>query len=54
VEDCLKIQDADVSSTFADITSLEKEIDFKPPAKLLNIINNFVEMFNRYINWRKR
>ena len=44
----LPMQDGDVVRTFADITSLEREIGFKPLTNLQDGINNFVDWFKSY------
>jgi UDP-glucuronate 4-epimerase len=44
----MPMQDGDVVRTFADITSLEGIIGFKPTTKLQNGIENFVKWFVKY------
>ena len=44
----MSMQDGDVVRTFADISALEKDIDFKPNTDLQHGINNFVSWFKTY------
>jgi hypothetical protein len=43
-----KMQNANVFKTFAGITIIEKEIGFKPQAKLLGRIIDFADGFRNY------
>jgi UDP-glucuronate 4-epimerase len=44
----MPMQDGDVVRTYADVTALEKEINFKPSTDLQNGINHFVNWFKSY------
>ena len=46
----LPMQDGDVVRTFADVSGLENETNFKPKTDLLSGIENFVEWFKTYAN----
>jgi UDP-glucuronate 4-epimerase len=48
VKKYLPMQDGDVVRTYADVSGLEDEIDFKPSTELQQGINKFVEWFNFY------
>jgi UDP-glucuronate 4-epimerase len=49
VKKYLPMQDGDVVRTYADVSGLEDEIDFKPNTELQHGINKFVEWFKSYM-----
>jgi UDP-glucuronate 4-epimerase len=48
VKKYLPMQEGDVVRTYADVSGLEDEIDFKPSTELQHGINEFVQWFKSY------
>lgn len=46
----MDLQPGDVPETYADVTDLYNDIDFKPATKIQNGVNNFVEWYLEYYN----
>jgi UDP-glucuronate 4-epimerase len=44
----LSLQDGDVLNTYADVTQLEKDFNYKPNTDLEDGINKFVDWYKEY------
>jgi hypothetical protein len=48
VRNYMPIQDGDVPETYADVTDLMQEVDFKPSTPIEVGIGNFVDWYREY------
>ena len=49
----LPMQDGDVQSTYADVSGLINNFDYKPDTKLANGIDEFVEWYENFYKGKK-
>lgn len=54
IKNYLPMQDGDVVNALADVTDLEKEIDFKPATPIEIGVNNFIDWYLDYYNWKDK
>jgi UDP-glucuronate 4-epimerase len=48
IKNFLPLQDGDVPETYADVSDLEREIDFKPATPIEVGIGKFIDWYKKY------